>query len=889
MPCLVIENGSLRGQRFEIPPGGKLVVGRDAQAQVPLEDQLCSRRHLEVVCCPDGKLVVRDLDSSNGTYVNEKRIGEHDLLPGDNIQAGTTRMSIVFDSNEADAARGLVGKVVGGYMIIERLGRGAMGTVYKANQISLDRVVALKILSPRLSTNPREVTRFINEARAAAKLNHQNIVHVHETSSDRDLHFYSMEYIENGSVQDLANKEGKLDPDLALSIILDAARGLEYAEKRGIVHRDIKPDNLMVNADGVVKISDMGLARDAGEMSRAAEQGTAGEDGIFGTPHFISPEQARGEKVDTRSDIYSLGATLYRLLAGVTPFQGANIREIIQKQIAELPQPIRETVPSVPAVLDEITLRMLKKDPAERPQTAAQLVLDLEEVQKRAENGQGKRTTLVIAGVILLGGAAFGIWSATQPTNGDHVPTPTPVIIQADDSAARAREAEAAAKVRAAEARERFAELRIEDSQLSGAKRTAEKLADLKARYQAFATTFADTPAVADVDTVLAALQVEVDAHHSDETAQANAAATREKNAQARKAAALRTADEAITTGNHGVALTALESAAAAPEVVGSAHASELQARAAAILVALHTDCNALLEQARTNADVNAAATALSTRAGQLREGLGATDTLKPVADLAASLESASAAMRTAHTQKLAADAVHDSKLQQTALRAATIELHAKFDLAAPRAQIEAAVAQLRTSAAAAPLRAALADIEALERFKQAITAELSSGLKNPPLRMPSERDPARLVTWNWVGADAAGFSAKIGNGEPRKFLWSELRPAMLFEHVFKGRLPEAAAVRRDAAVFALRCGLPEDAMALLAADTDSSPTVAALRQRVATECEAAALMLSIRELEKQAGTDTRAWLQLLPRIDEFLKSFANTVVGTLNTRGDAR
>lgn len=890
MPCLVVENGSLRGQRFELPPGTKLVVGRDAQAQVPLEDQLCSRRHFEI-CNENGKFVVRDLGSSNGTYVNEKRITELALQPGDSIQAGETRMSVAQESNEAaDASRGLVGKVVGGYQIIERLGRGAMGTVYKANQISLDRVVALKILSPRLSSNPREVTRFINEARAAAKLNHQNIVHVHETSSDRELHFYSMEYIENGSVQDLVTKEGKLDSELALSIILDAARGLEYAEKRGIVHRDIKPDNLMVNADGVVKISDMGLARDAGELSRAAEQGTAGEDGIFGTPHFISPEQARGAAVDIRSDIYSLGATLYRLLAGTTPFQGANIREIIQKQIEELPRPIRETVPEVPAALDELTMRMLKKDATERPQTAAQLVLDLEQVQRRVEGGAKNRGALVLAGIVLLGGAAAGIWFASQPPETDpNTVVPTRIVVPVDDSGTRAREAEAAAKVRAAEARERLAELRIEDTQLQAETRTAEKLADLKARYEAFATTFANTPAAADVANLVATLDKEIATRATNEMARTNAIAEQEKTAQMRKTVALRTADEAVALGKHGSALTALEAAALTPEIVGSPHAVELKTRATAILIALQSDCTTLLQQARGNANIEAAVSMLSTRATQLREGLGSTETLQPVHSLATNLETEANALRAAHAAKVATDDAHDSKLLRETMRGVTLQLHAKFDLTAPRAQLEAARAQGRTNATAAAVNAMLSDIEALERFKQAITAELGMGLKNPPLRMPSDRDPARLVTWNWLGADATGFSAKIGNSEPRKFLWDELKPAVLFEQVFKTRMPDSAALRRDAAVFALRAGLPDDAVALLSADTDTSAPVAALKERAAQECEAVKLLVSIRELEKQANTDPRAWLQLLPRIERFLKSFADTVVGVLNTRGDAR
>jgi pSer/pThr/pTyr-binding forkhead associated (FHA) protein len=884
MPCLVVENGSQRSKRFDIPDGARLIIGRDPEAQIPLDDHLCSRRHCEVVR-QGTAITLRDLGSSNGTYVNEVRITEVQLKPGDVVHAGETHMSFQGDAEETrEASKGLVGKTVGGYRIIERLGRGAMGTVFKANQVSLDRVVALKILSPRLSSDPREVTRFTNEARAAAKLNHQNVVAVYETGSDQDLNFYSMEYIENGSVQDLATREGRLEPDLALDIILDAARGLEYAEKRGIVHRDIKPDNLMINAEGVVKIADMGLARDAGEMAHRAEQG--GEEAIFGTPHFISPEQARGERVDTRSDIYSLGATLYRLLAGTTVFQGANVREIIQKQIEELPRPLRELQSDVPQALDELTLRMLKKDPAERPQTAAQLVQMLEAIQSGTKT-KGRGGLIAAALVLLVVGGGAALWLLQPEPTPTPAPGPNNTTVIVDDTAARAADAAARAKLREAEARERLADLKLEDAQLKDEARDAVRLQALKARYEAFASTYAGTEAAAAVGNAISALDGELAAHSARAEAQAKAAAQRAEQAELRKNAALRTADECAVSGQQGIALTALEAALAAPEIAGSAHATLLRNKADTILATLQQECAGLRESAKIATDVGAAATNLEKRAALLKEGLGSLDALQPVRDLVKALEDDAASMREAFAKKSADDQQHDATLTNTTLRKATLALAEKFDLATPRHELESARAQLKTSAAAAAFNEVLDDLDALDRFKQVMVREFSSGLKNPPLRMPSERDPARLVTWNFLSADAKGFSARLGTAEPKVFAWSDQKPAVLLEHVFKPRLPESAELRRDGAVFAMRAGLPEEALALLGNDED--PKAQRLKSRATRETEAVRLLAEIRDLEKRAAENERLWVQILPRIEDFLKRFHDTIVGQMNTRGDGR
>jgi hypothetical protein len=476
MGYLAIENGKSRGERRELVSGGKITFGRDPKADLAVEDVLCSRRHFEVLE-QGGKVILRDLGSSNGTFVNGARVdGEVALVNGDAIHAGESEFTWIDEP--ATQGRGLVGKTLGGYKIGERVGRGGMGTVYRATQVSLNRVIALKILTPKVSKDPAFVRRFQQEAQAAGRLNHPNIVQVYDVGSDKDLHFYSMEFIENGTVQDLATKQGALDPDLALAIVTDAARGLEYAEKKNIVHRDIKPDNLMINAEGVVKINDLGLAHDVAGDEAGGE--------IFGTPHFIAPEQARGEKVDSRSDLYSLGATFYRLLTGANPFQGENVQEILRKQIEEDPTPLREVKREIPAALEAIVLKLMKKAPEDRYQSATALLQDLE----RAAGGGGsakKRSLLWAAAVTLLLGGGAAYWFFGRPP--EPKPTPPPVqvpeppVVQ-DDPERAAREAALLRETRLATAKADLSAIEVDDLKATGAGRTEAALIALRDRYQ---------------------------------------------------------------------------------------------------------------------------------------------------------------------------------------------------------------------------------------------------------------------------------------------------------------------------------------------------------------------------------------------------------------------
>jgi serine/threonine protein kinase len=454
VPILVVEKGSEKGATFTIEPGKAYVCGRDTASALALTDIMVSRRHFAIQESDRGFLI-RDLKSRSGTFLNDERLQEPTLLRiGDKIQAGMTLLSFLSDGKE-ETPQGLVGKAVGGYKILDRIGRGGMGTVYKAIQLSLNREVALKVLSARLLKDEAFVDRFKYEARAAGQMNHPNIVQVYDVGTDAGLHFFSMEFMEGGSAQDVIGKDGRIPWEQALDMMIDAAKGLVFAERNDIVHRDIKPDNLMLTDDGSVKIGDLGLA------TRKAEGGDPNARGpIFGTPHFISPEQAQGMEVGHAADRYSLGATFYRILAGRNPFQGEQVQDIIRQQIQDDPTPLRELAPEVPAAVAGVIHRLMKKNPDERYASAAELVEELEAIRMthhpamRSGRG-GKIGFLVGAVVIVLAVVAFLVLGGNRNGNGNGNGSgepPPPIDRPTEVSSAPSVDPEAEEKTRRVEA-----------------------------------------------------------------------------------------------------------------------------------------------------------------------------------------------------------------------------------------------------------------------------------------------------------------------------------------------------------------------------------------------------------------------------------------------------
>lgn len=288
---------------------------------------------------------------------------------------------------------------LGGYEIRRKLGHGGMGAVYLAKQLSLDRDVALKVLLPQYASDPQFVARFTREAFAAAQLTHHNVVQIHDIGADDDTHYFSMEYVEGRNLAEVIRDEGRQDPDVAVGYILHAARGLKFAHDHGMIHRDIKPDNLLLNRHGIVKVADLGLVKtpataqtQAGEAGGAARTAAPGRSrsgsrsevteasAVFGTPAFMAPEQcADSTSVDQRADIYSLGCTLYDLLTGRPPFWGETALEVMTKQVKEQAVPPEVLSRHVPGELSRIVQKMMAKRPEDRYQDLGELIVDLEE------------------------------------------------------------------------------------------------------------------------------------------------------------------------------------------------------------------------------------------------------------------------------------------------------------------------------------------------------------------------------------------------------------------------------------------------------------------------------------------------------------------------------
>ncbi len=270
---------------------------------------------------------------------------------------------------------------IGGFELLERIGRGGMGSVYRARQISMDRIVALKVLSQRLARNEGYVERFIREARAAAKLNHPNIVQGIDVGSSGGYYYFAMEYVNGETVAERVKRQGPLPEKEALSICVQVARALQHAHSRaGIIHRDVKPQNILLDCEGHVKLADLGLARETLQQDHSATlEGTT-----LGTPDYISPEQIRGEtNLDGRCDIYSLGATLYHLLTGRPPYQGETSNVVMAKHLTEPPPDPRTIVPSISAGTAAIVRKAMQKDRARRYQTIDDMLRALQSALRR--------------------------------------------------------------------------------------------------------------------------------------------------------------------------------------------------------------------------------------------------------------------------------------------------------------------------------------------------------------------------------------------------------------------------------------------------------------------------------------------------------------------------
>ncbi len=320
------------------------------------------------------------------------------------------------------------------YRILERIGAGGMAVVYKAQDTKLNRTVAIKVLPHEAVSNPERRRRFIQEAQTASALDHPNIVTIYDIAEAEGQHFIVMQYVDGKTLRELVGDKG-LELSESLSFAMQMADGLGAAHEKGIVHRDFKPDNVIVTEKGQIKICDFGVAKlmepvetpvelddEAPTLDR--DQPLTREGHILGTASYMSPEQAQGKKVDGRSDIFSLGSVLYEMMTGRRAFSGDNMASVMAAIIRDEPERVSALLPSVPADLEDVISRALRKEREQRFQSMTDMRLALEEIKEELDSGSTKsvpsrpgRNPWILAaalGGILLVSAALW-WAGISP------------------------------------------------------------------------------------------------------------------------------------------------------------------------------------------------------------------------------------------------------------------------------------------------------------------------------------------------------------------------------------------------------------------------------------------------------------------------------------------
>ena len=343
-------DGSRTGQGFDTVVG-RIVVERGLVTSDELDEALelaAKRRELDPSLSVADVLVVEDmitrrqLDRVRGEYETDKNSQQ---IPG--------------------------------YKILRKLGAGAMATVFLARQLSLDRLVAIKVLPKRFSANESFIERFYREGRAAAKLNDSNVVQAYDVGQAGEHHYFVMEYVDGETVYDAIKQEKRISERAALKILKQVASALKHAHERGFIHRDIKPKNIMIASNGTVKLADLGLARALSDQQLAeSEAGRA-----YGTPFYISPEQIRGRvQIGPEADIYGLGATMYHMVTGKVPFEGRTPSQVMHRHLKDDLVPPDHVNSKLTAGTAQIIEMMLEKRPSDRYGAASDLIEDIDRV-----------------------------------------------------------------------------------------------------------------------------------------------------------------------------------------------------------------------------------------------------------------------------------------------------------------------------------------------------------------------------------------------------------------------------------------------------------------------------------------------------------------------------
>ncbi|WP_354699763.1 Serine/threonine-protein kinase PrkC [Paraconexibacter sp. AEG42_29] len=333
----------------------------------------------------------------------------------------------------------------GRYRVLNRLGSGGMADVYCAEDLQLGRKVALKLLYRRFAEDAEFVERFRREASSAAGLQHPNVVGVYDRGEEDGTQYIAMEYLEGRTLKQVVIDEGPLDPARAVDLIEQVLRAARFAHKRGIIHRDLKPHNVIVDSEDRAKVTDFGIA-----LAGASEMTQTGS--IMGTAQYLSPEQAQGQPVDARSDLYSVGIVLYELLTGKVPFEGDSAVSIALKQVSAQPVPPSRLNGAVTPALEQVVMRALAKDPADRPADAEAFINALEATRSGLGAADPTDVTAYIPGGAVPGPATGGGWGETSsggtssyelaamyglPSEQTYPPTPQPGPVRDDEKSSR--------------------------------------------------------------------------------------------------------------------------------------------------------------------------------------------------------------------------------------------------------------------------------------------------------------------------------------------------------------------------------------------------------------------------------------------------------------------
>jgi serine/threonine protein kinase len=315
----------------------------------------------------------------------------------------------------------------GRYQIVQEIGKGSMGVVYKAHDPNLDMMIALKILRQDRVESESFVRRFIAEARVLGRLDHMNIVRVYNVDEDHGTAYIAMELIEGEALSDLMQRK-RFSPEEIIQIGITISNTLGYAHRKKVVHRDIKPSNILIKSDGVLKITDFGIAHIQDES--AAEKTQAGE--ILGTPSYMSPEQVRGQQIDGRSDIFSLGIIFYELCTGARPFKGDNIQAIFHAITKVEPVEVTQVNPAIPKKLSKVIMKCLRKNNDERYETGEAVaealkscLAEIKPIKEASATQKKRRMIMVYAGTGII--AAFLIAGGAYYFRSHHIVEPTKI------------------------------------------------------------------------------------------------------------------------------------------------------------------------------------------------------------------------------------------------------------------------------------------------------------------------------------------------------------------------------------------------------------------------------------------------------------------------------